>query len=505
MQEFHSSLINLIIALAILAIYVRVSSNKFRKCLIVILPIFYVAYRLLVVSWLNEPFRLLLSFLFFIVALMIFSKKFSLTWVGFAFFTTHILWLLSSLMSIITLLVIGTSNELVFGLVALIWPIVTFASFLLLDKQKKINLSAIGLLLGSSSVQKMFIIIGFLIMALYSFINFGANLDAAHYSSVSMLIWGLTLAVALAILFLTIFTVKHLNAEKRQQLLLEAENARLEQGQLDVQNQLAELDSIYTTLKNDFGKVTSHYHNYKYSIPVLLNMQQKLLEELNQFAKYTNAEKSEWIRNHTEQFKALTFDVSHDLIADQVKQEVASLDIPTNRIQLASLLEKLIMTAQNQEIYLSISNQILAWESVCVSDITLLRLISNIVDNAIKESCKIPKADRGEVRLTFTDADGIFAFEVSDYAHEFDLEILKKLGDRKNSTNGTGDGYCEIIAALNEVQASLIIKEWRKDERYGKTISVIFDNCNMKLIDSNYRHELLKHSLENTELEVMDA
>lgn len=303
--------------------------------------------------------------------------------------------------------------------------------------------------------------------------------------------------------FLTIFTVKYLNSEKKHQQLLEAENTRLEREHQAIQSQLAELNIIHTTLKNDFGKVTSNYHNYKYVIPVLLNIVHKSIEELNQFGDYTNAEKSKWIRDYTEQFRVLSFDVSHDFIIEQVKSEIASLDIPANQLQLISLLEKLMTTAQQQEIYLLIDNQILAWDSVKISDTTLLRLMSNIVDNAIKESCKIPKEVRGEVRLTLIDTDGIFMFEVSDHANEFNLEILQKLGTRKNSTNGTGDGYSEIMAALNKSQASLIIKEWQKKNRFGKTISVIFDGYNMKLINSDYRQELLKQELIDSELEVL--
>jgi len=482
MQEVYGSLLNLIIAIAILTFYAKISDVKINKIAWVLLPLIYILYRILTSNWLNEIIRMIFSFVLLSIGIFIFEKRLLLTHSIVAFFTTQVLWLFSLLMSVITMLVIGNTNQPIPSIVGIMWVLTVFGGIFILDRYSKINLLVVGKLLENRLIRKIIGILSTVVITLYAFIHISDRLAAIEDNEVSWLVWSLAIIVALAIICLTIFIAKHFTTEKKRQQWLEDKNKQLE---------------------DDFGKVTSNYHNFKHVVPVLLNMHNKMMQGLDKFSKYNNLQMSEWIRNHNEQFKALSFDVSHDFIVDQVKNEIASLDIPSSRLQLIALLEKLMTNAQEQEVYLTISNQVLAWNSLNVADVTLLRLVGNIVDNAIKESCKILKAERGEVRLILTEIDGVFTFEVSDYADEFQLEILKRLGERKISTNGTGDGYSEIMVALNKSQASLIIKEWQNKNRFGKTISVIFDGCNMKLIESDYRQELLKQELVNSELELL--
>ena len=108
--------------------------------------------------------------------------------------------------------------------------------------------------------------------------------------------------------------------------------------------------------------------------------------------------------------------------------------------------------------------------------------------------------------VTFSEDQEVFKLEVYDAAHEFPLEILSKLGERGNSTNGTGNGYPEIFEFLAETKASFIIEEkLAGDRKPTKTIHVIFDNQSRIAIKSEYRSDELKTALKDTEIQVIES
>lgn len=503
MRYIYLLILNGLFALLTIRIYLELKRASISCCCVAGISLVYVVYRTMISSLIVEPFTIVALLTFFAVTILLVQKNVRWLFLFVAFLIANLLLLLASLLSVMIIIVLWLESEILFALVGISCSLVVFAGAMLLIQFKKVDLATFGQLLEKKSIKKTVTPIGILIIMLYSLINVGVRFIAYEDIVFSVVFGTATLVITITIVCLTISTIKHLNVERKNQQELQDEKSRLEQEQTTIQAQLAELDDVYESLKDDFGKVTSNYHNYKYSLPVLLSMQQKLLDELDQFAMYSNAEKSKWIREYAKQFNELSFDVSHDFIDDQVKTEVASIDLPASRLQLVTLIEKLMTTAQRQEVYLHVENQIQKFEDVDIPDIVLLRLISNIVDNAIKETCKIPKEKRGEVRLIFKEIDGYFAFEVNDYANEFDLSVLQKLGARKNSTNGTGDGYAEIMATLQQAQASLIIKEWQKRNRIGKTITVVFDGFEMRLLDSNYRQEVLQTALVDSLLEVL--
>lgn len=504
MLVLQGFLVNHIISFCILELNNRNKMNKVSTALIILVSFLYPISRIITMNVGIGFFRIILSFLVLLVMVKFINPKTSVIFFGFSFLIINILWLLSALIAVITLLVFNVNNELAQASVSFFWPLLTFSTLFALINHKKINLSYIDKLFKIQSIRRMIGAIMVLVMALYTFINVGASLEAAHEPTFSALIWALTFTVSLTIIFLTFFTIKHLNHEKRKQNELEQANIRLENEQLALQTQLRELDAVYTNLKKDFGSMTSNYHSYKYSIPVLLNMQRNLLEEINPLSANTTTEKLGRIQNYIDQVKTLSFEINHEFVADHVKSEIAILNIPQDNLQLISLLENLMTKAQSHEVYLSVHNYASTWDKLDVPDTVMLRLVSNLVDNAIKESCKIPKEDRGRIQLSFDDIDEHFSFKVSDYADEFNLDILCNLGTRKNSTNGTGDGYAELFADLSTARASFIIQEWKNNNRFSKEISIIFDGHEMKMIDSNYRHEQLKTHLTSTALEVLD-
>lgn len=117
---------------------------------------------------------------------------------------------------------------------------------------------------------------------------------------------------------------------------------------------------------------------------------------------------------------------------------------------------------------------------------------------------KLPDKKTKEVRILFKDDEQFFELEITDHADAFNKDILEKLGHRKNSINGTGDGYAEIFASLEEVNASFGIKEWRISEGvYGKAVSVIFDKTGMRYMDSLFRCDELELVMAGSDFEVI--
>lgn len=133
-----------------------------------------------------------------------------------------------------------------------------------------------------------------------------------------------------------------------------------------------------------------------------------------------------------------------------------------------------------------------------------MRLFGNLIDNAIKETDKIKEVESKQIMILFKNVDGYFSFETIDNAKEFKIEILKRIGERKNSINGTGNGYSEIIEILEKSDASLIIDEWYDGSEFGKKISVVFDDMKLFIINSSYRYNELADALVASKLKILD-
>ena len=106
-----------------------------------------------------------------------------------------------------------------------------------------------------------------------------------------------------------------------------------------------------------------------------------------------------------------------------------------------------------------IKNEFSEWGALTIPSFDLSRLIENFLSNALKELHQTHIDGKQVIVRFYQNERGVFAFEVEDNAHEFSIDILRKLGDGKNSTNETGDGYVEIFDILNRLKASFAIEE----------------------------------------------
>lgn len=495
MHILYRLFLNFAIALFMTNLYLKIRNSHHKNFTIATISICYAIIRLSISDYLPEPLSIISSFLFFFLALSIVKKKVVISNLIVVFMISYTLWLCSALLSVIIIFVVGTTNESWFMIISALSLTTTLGTAFRFLSRPKFNLYLYGAIIEDALIQKMIWVICSLIIILYSTVNISATLDFALDPSFSIFVWFFFTTVIATIILLTFFIVKHLDSEMKKQRSLTFEKT-------DIQNRLSELSLDHDVLQKDLGKVTSDYHNFKYVIPVLMNMQQKLIEDIGEAAANKDHEKIQRIKEYTSQVQSLSAAINNDLNRDKIKIIVESLEIPNPNAQVNALLEQLLITAEERHVYLSIYNNTSTWPEQTAD---LLRLISNIVDNALKESQKIAKEKRGEVRLEFSEQEGYFVFTVMDSANEFDLNVLKKLGKRKNSINNTGDGYFEIMTALRAYGASFIITEWQQNNKKKKIIKVSLDECSMRIIDSSCRSEQLHSALSETEFEIINS
>lgn len=516
MQAVYRLTINFVIAFVCLKFYNKFEGEKNKETKHYFISMMYATFRFVTLGWL-EPFRIITSFLFFVGILMMFKIRFNWILLKVIYLFTLTLWLVSFLISaliILPALLIGIEiPEIISLIVGIPSFIITFSIVYRLDKREKIDFYAYGNLLKHPTVRKMALTIGILILSLYSFLQVSVELDLTFDRETSFIILGTIVFVLLIIIILTILIIRHINVEKRKHDEIETENLRLlmenellAQKNLAVAMKLKEVKQAQEELMHDFDHLTSDHHAYKYVVPVLLKMQGNLLDKMRLFSDYSHEEKLQEIKDYTDQIQLLSFEINNEFLNSDLNTKMDSLGIPLkwNKAVITGI-EVLKDSAEKADIYFSFYNHATSWESLNLSIVKFVRLFTNIVDNALKETGKLLESKHKEVRIVFKESDEYFALEVTDHASEFQIPVLQKLGNRKNSINGTGDGYAEIFELLNEFKGTLILRERKLSElNYAKTITIIFDGYNERLIDSHYRQDQLMMELQDTEFQVMD-
>lgn len=338
-------------------------------------------------------------------------------------------------------------------------------------------------------------------MAHIYFTNFSFMVLFAHYVGTLMLVFVILLfAFALLLLF-----VYYKQKTKHTQKAYECEKTITALSHEVSILQMTQISDGATLLTDAFKDLSVTHHQYKYVVPTLLRLQQNLVADFEVFIKDNDENAKHRLQDLMAQTQTLTKSITQHFASDLFFEEVKQLNLPASWETLGCLLEELLHRAHEHGVYLSLYNQVKRWTYYDLDLFAFVRLISNLVDNAVKETKKLPEKNRGEVRLTFKEVDDYLVVEITDAASEFPLDILKKLGQIGNSTNGSGFGYAEIMKDLKILDASFIIKEWQHETSSGTTISVLFDGYNMRFIDSHYRHKQLKNVLAATAFTLIDG
>jgi len=197
-------------------------------------------------------------------------------------------------------------------------------------------------------------------------------------------------------------------------------------------------------------------------------------------------------------------EMSAELEGEHLADEINALKFPNNWKALELYLAQIAKECLTDDFGISLQNNARSesWAGLPISALEFIRLAGNLLSNAKKELHKT-NTDLKYITVLFRDKLGFFEFEVHDTAHPFSAEILSKLGQRNNSTNGTGDGFAEVFDLLEKHNASLTITEHvAKTDEYTKRVRVGFDNKSRVVFQTNCRYDELSATLKNTNIEV---
>jgi len=252
-------------------------------------------------------------------------------------------------------------------------------------------------------------------------------------------------------------------------------------------------------LKEQVDDLTSLTHSYKNSVRLTTFLLQELnlhMAEDGSVADFGNvSDLTELISN----FENLMTNLDSEVIHEEMARYVKMLDIPNEWWGVKLTLGSFAWQAHNQGVFFEVKNKLDDWSKLKVSMTELSQLVENLVSNALKELVQTKIEGKLLLVRFVQDEVGHLALEVRDNAHEFSLDVLSKLGQRKNSTNGTGDGYAEIFDILNQTKASFLIEEVSALEHHHKKVIVTFDRRRRVEVRSNYRQKEINDMLKATD------
>ena len=300
----------------------------------------------------------------------------------------------------------------------------------------------------------------------------------------ALIILALT-AVALVLLII------HLARRRKERLLWESQFTELEGQMLEKDKMIEDADGVN--------------HKYGGVISAIGASHVQLMEELNELkqgagnaaVKFAHVE---GLRKRFELIQQFSVEVGEGFELEALR---ANLALPERWMLLQTMLEQALRNCSDKGIYLDVQNKAQTWHTLDVSPVKLSGVVGNLLSNAVKELEKTEVASK-QITVRFAEPGGVFQLDVVDNAHEFSVEILEKLGQRGNSTNGTGNGYAELWEFLDEGKASFILEEWETGGRgTAKMIRIRFDGKAVRMVESKYRRQRLLAELDGKGLEVV--
>ena len=289
----------------------------------------------------------------------------------------------------------------------------------------------------------------------------------------------------------------------------------LEEQKVENESEMTQMKELIVDLKEELSITSNEISDYKEKVndrPISLEHQFKeKLRVINEnfrrvslfFSEQIAEEENIEVSFVLEQLKKSLLDVNEEVAVMSDLSIIESLLIPKTYDGLSALLCSYLGESRNFGVKFYVKNDVIDWEVIEIADAELYPLVGNLINNALKELKKI-RSSKKAINVSFSNDNRTFCVTVQDNAGEFPIEILKKLGERGNSTNNTGDGYPEIFKALSKYDASYNLSEYTLNGEKRKFISVTFDGLSHRTISSNYRFNELEKKLAMTAWEVIE-
>ena len=287
---------------------------------------------------------------------------------------------------------------------------------------------------------------------------------------------------------------------KRELKQLDEEIIKVENEKLVLEKEILTIEKEKEMINEERLSLRAINHKYNEHISALATMSHCLAARVGHEDKI-----DEDILVSIKNLKAIASEISEELILEDFNATLEVMDFPREWEYLSTILANFMFSASKHNIVIHVNSQISDWSKIEISQTQLAGLVKNLLSNAIKETIK-SNAVIKLIEVRFLEAEfDIFTLEITDHAHEFPIEILQKLGYRSNSTNGTGDGYAEVFELVKMTKASFFINERKIEDFQSKTVAVIFDELDRKIIHSTYRNEALIEKLVHSPVHVFSC
>ena len=464
--------------------YRKISKTDLQIIFICILSTFFVGF-MFISQGVLEPFRLMGGVLG-VILLPFFSKErilFSSIFASFLF--AYFLRILSHFVLAPFVYLFGVQNETLFWSLFLLTEIGVYC--LIFSRFKfKDGIPA----LEENEARKTVFIISALILLLYGGIHnitdFVSEDPENPLFDVIFIILGFIFFIVVAAL---IHLIRYLIIKHRQML-----EARRREAQLKTKQK--ELSKMIQGLIREG-------HKHRDVVPSFVAAHEAMAEQLQKLIGGNKNVGLKQLESYVEVVKNFSSEMSEELVDMEIGSEISALKLPSAWIGFERRLEEIGRKARAAGVYLTIWNQAGNWDDLKVEMIDFIRLVGNLVNNAIRESTKVSVGSR-QVNLDFLrDEDGYFIVSVRDFAKPFEVDVLKHLGEKGNSTNESGYGYFEVFEILAKTGASFFMEEKQLSENYAKTISICFNGSRFRVIYSDYRAGELEIALEDAGFEVV--
>jgi len=488
MGELYRFLLHLISGFFVVLFYIKLTQSRKNSLKLFIATLLYAIHMMISHTFMFEPFRSMIGVLILAIGIKKEEQKVNLAALLVPF-------LVFPIIRVITAIVVGAGvyillSHYIDSILFQIFILLPIDILLLILLYRRIKLTKLIEAIREVEVKKIVYGSAALIWLAYGLMRILINSAFREMQILIISFFAFLILISIVMFIFVAYAVKQYTMKKKlegtiiekEQIMytLEAQVEQVEKEKTEIELEKGKVDAERIGLQTTVHKYNKHISTLKTMTHRILKKSQKVDENLLSSLKNLNDASSE---------------LSEELVLDDFNATIDLLNFPKEWEYLETLLANFMVLASKDDITIKVISEIHDWSEIGISQIQIVGLVKNLLSNAIKETIK-SNTDSKLIEIYFLQDDfGIITIEVTDHAHEFPIEILKKLGERGNSSNATGDGYAEIFEILNATDSSLHIKELKFENYHNKRILIRLDGMNEKLITSNYRFKELNNAI----------
>lgn len=242
----------------------------------------------------------------------------------------------------------------------------------------------------------------------------------------------------------------------------------------EIQTEINKKNEEIKKLKLECDECVKEIHRIKKAAMVTAEMLKRI--------KKTNNETSEEFIRQADDFIQMYEEYSDD---EKKQASEIAVQFSTGFTQIDDFLCDCACRAARKDILFSAINAYPANELIdgkIISSLLLHRMMADLINNAF-HAVELSEGAKRIMIITGVTSMHKYNISVFDSGAPFDKKILEHLGERGNTTDGTGHGLADVFETLAKCNASFIIENLDREESgYTKVVQVVFDGKNEKKI-----------------------